>query len=117
RASDYSTSGTTTNKKIALEYRPVADLLVRATATQVFRSPNLDEEFDGITIANPTINDPCVGLSAGALAAHPNACQYGPRQWSGHPNPQITGSYSGGKPAGVNLRPEQGMSYDLGLVY
>lgn len=117
RASDYSTSGTTTNKKIAIEYRPVADLLVRATATQVFRAPNLDEQFDGITIANPTINDPCVGLSAATLAAHPGACQYVPPQWAGNPNPQITGYYSGGKPAGVNLRPEHGMSYDLGLVY
>jgi outer membrane receptor protein involved in Fe transport len=117
RASDYSTSGTTTNKKIALEYRPVADLLVRATATQVFRAPNLDELYDGITIANPTINDPCVGLSAATLATHPGACQNVPVNWAGNPTPQITGYYSGGKPAGVNLRPEHGMSYDLGLVY
>jgi iron complex outermembrane recepter protein len=117
RASDYSTSGTTTNKKIALEYRPVADLLIRATATQVFRAPNLDELFDGITIANPTVNDPCTGLSAAALAAHPAACQYVPPQWAGNPNPQITGYYSGGNPAGVSLRPEHGMSYDLGMVY
>lgn len=117
RASDYSTSGTTTNKKIALEYRPVADLLIRATATQVFRAPNLDELYDGITIANPTINDPCTGLDAGTLAAHPVACQNVPVNWPGNPTPQITGFYSGGKPAGVNLKPEHGMSYDLGLVY
>ena len=117
RASDYSTSGTTTNKKIALEYRPIADLLIRATATQVFRAPNLDELYDGITITNPTINDPCVGLSAATLAAHPLACTSVPPQWQGNPTPQITGYYSGGKPAGVALKPEHGMSYDLGLVY
>ncbi|EIL96709.1 outer membrane cobalamin receptor protein, partial [Rhodanobacter denitrificans] len=31
RSSNYSTTGTTTNGKIAIEWRPVADLLVRGT--------------------------------------------------------------------------------------
>src|SRR6185437_9571106 len=38
RSSDYSTTGTTTNKKIAVEWRPIADLLVRGTVSQVFRA-------------------------------------------------------------------------------
>ncbi|MFC3650144.1 TonB-dependent receptor plug domain-containing protein [Dyella humi] len=117
RSSDYSTSGTTTNKKIALEYKPVADLLIRGTVTQVFRAPNLNELDDGLTIGGPTVNDPCIGLSAATLAAHPAACQFVPPQWAGNPIPQVTAYTSGGKPAGVNLKPEHGTSFDLGLVY
>jgi len=117
RSSNYSTSGTTTNGKLAIEYRPVADLLVRGTVSQVFRAPNLDELYDGRTVAGPTLTDPCVGLSAAQLAAHTAACQNVPVNWSGNPLGQVTAYYSGAATVGSSLKPEQGKSIDIGFVY
>ncbi|WP_114238993.1 TonB-dependent receptor [Dyella sp. C9] len=117
RYSDYSTSGSTTNGKIAIEYRPIADLLVRGTVSQVFRAPNLDELYDGRTIANPTVNDPCVNLSAAEIAAHPAACQYVLPNTNNNLSQQITAYYSGAAAAGGSLKPEKGKSYDFGFVY
>ncbi|WP_243048028.1 TonB-dependent receptor [Dyella sp. RRB7] len=117
RSSNYSTTGTTTNGKFAIEYRPIADLLIRGTVSQVFRAPDLDELYDGRTIANPTINDPCVNLPAATLAAHPNACQYVLPGTNNNLSQQITAYYSGAAPAGASLKPEHGNSFDFGLVY
>jgi len=119
RTSNYSTTGTTTNGKFAVEYRPIADLLVRGTVSQVFRAPNLDELYDGQTITNPTINDPCYGLSAAQLQAHSVACQNVPANVNYTPilGNQIPGHYSGSVPVGASLKPEKGKSYDLGFVY
>ncbi|WP_329742861.1 TonB-dependent receptor plug domain-containing protein [Dyella sp. A6] len=117
RSSDYSTSGTTTDKKIALEWRPISDLLVRGTVSQVFRSPNLDQLYDGVTISNPTVNDPCVGLTAAQLAAHPTACAGVNPGYTGGANLQINALYSGSHATGEALKPEQGKSVDIGFVY
>jgi outer membrane receptor protein involved in Fe transport len=117
RSSDYSTSGTTTNKKIAIEYRPIADLLLRGTVSQVFRAPNLDELYDGQTIGGPVLNDPCAHLGAAQLAQHPTACQYVPLNWPGNSNAQVTSYSSGAAAIGSSLKPEQGKSIDFGLVY
>jgi iron complex outermembrane receptor protein len=117
RTSDYSTTGTTTNKKIAIEWKPIADLLVRGTISQVFRAPNLDELYDGRTLVQPTLNDPCVHLSAAQLAQHPVACQSVPVNWAGNSPAQVNTFYSGAATVGNTLKPEQGKSIDLGLVY
>ena len=117
RYSDYDTSGSTTNGKIAIEYRPIADLLARGTISQVFRAPNMDELYDGRTVAGPNLTDPCVGLSAAQLAQHSAACQYVPVNWGGNPLGQVTAYYSGAVPAGSTLKPEQGKSIDIGFVY
>ncbi|PMQ06590.1 Vitamin B12 transporter BtuB [Dyella sp. AD56] len=119
RYSDYNTSGNTTNGKFAIEYRPIADLLVRGTVSQVFRAPNLDELYDGQTITNPTVNDPCYGLSAAQLQQHATACQFMPpnTNYTSVLNTQIAGHYSGAVPVGATLKPEKGKSYDVGFVY
>jgi iron complex outermembrane receptor protein len=117
RTSDYSTTGTTTNKKLAIEWRPIADLLLRGTVSQVFRAPNLDELYDGQTVGGPVLNDPCVRLTAAQLAQHPTACQFVPVNWAGNSNPQVTSYTSGASAAGSTLKPEHGKSIDFGLVY
>jgi len=117
RYSDYNTSGSTTNGKFAIEYRPIADLLVRGTISQVFRAPNLDELYDGRTVAGPTLNDPCVNLTQAQLQQHQAACANVPAGWGGNPLGQVTGYYSGAVPAGGHLKPEKGKSIDFGLVY
>ena len=47
RYSDYSSFGTTSNGKFALEWRPVEDLLLRGTTSDVFRAPNVTDIFSG----------------------------------------------------------------------
>jgi len=117
RTSDYSTTGTTTNKKIAIEWRPIADLLLRGTVSEVFRAPNLNELYDGRTLVQPTLNDPCVRLTAAELAQHPVACQFVPPNWPGNSPAQVNTFYSGAATVGSTLKPEQGKSIDFGLVY
>ena len=117
RTSRYSTTGTTTNGKIAIEWRPTADLLLRGTVSQVFRAPNLDELYDGRTLVQPNLNDPCVGLTAAELAQHAAACQFVPVNWAGNSPAQVNTFYSGAATVGATLKPEKGKSINLGLVY
>ena len=104
-------------RKIAIEWRPVSDLLVRGTISQVFRAPSLNELYDGPSVLEPTLNDPCVGLSAAQLAQHSAACQFVAPNWAGSGNPQLTALYQGAATLGKTLKPEQGKSVDIGLVY
>ncbi|RXU44312.1 TonB-dependent receptor domain-containing protein, partial [Pseudomonas syringae] len=45
RYSNYDAWGNTTNSKVAIEWRPIANLLVRATGSQVFRAPALGDLY------------------------------------------------------------------------
>ncbi len=117
RYSDYNTAGSTTNGKVAIEWRPIQDLLVRGTISQVFRAPDLDQLYDGRSLIQPTLNDPCVGLTAAQLAQHPAACQYVPPFWTGNHPAQVNTYYSGANVVNGNLKPEHGKSVDFGLVY
>jgi outer membrane receptor protein involved in Fe transport len=117
RTSNYSTTGTTTNGKIAIEWRPITDLLVRGTVSQVFRAPNLNELHDGRTLVQPNLNDPCRGLTADQLAAHQAACQFVPVNWAGNSPAQVNTFYSGAATVGATLKPEKGKSINIGLVY
>ncbi|GAA0890067.1 TonB-dependent receptor [Rhodanobacter soli] len=117
RTSNYSTTGTTTNGKIAIEWKPVDDLLVRGTVSQVFRAPNLNELYDGRTLVQPNLNDPCRGLTAADLAAHQAACQFVPVNWGGNDPAQVNTFYSGAATVGSTLKPEKGKSINIGLVY
>ncbi|MEO7051579.1 MAG: TonB-dependent receptor [Rhodanobacter sp.] len=117
RISNYSTAGTTTNNKIAIEWRPITELLVRGTISQVFRAPSLNDLYDGPSVLEPTLNDPCIGLSAAVLAQHSNACQFVAPNWGGSGAPQLSALYQGAATLGQKLKPEQGKSVDLGLVY
>jgi outer membrane receptor protein involved in Fe transport len=117
RSSDYASAGSTTNKKIAIEWRPIEDLLIRGTVSEVFRAPNLDQLFDGRSLVQPALNDPCIHLTAAELAQHAAACQFVPVNWNGNDIAQVNTFYSGARVVGANLRPEHGKSIDFGLVY
>ena len=116
RYSDYDSAGSTTNAKVAIEWRPIQDLLVRGTISQVFRAPNLDQLYDGRSISQPNFNDPCNGLNAAELAQHANACQYAPPGYMAS-GQQVNSYYSGSNILGGGLKPEHGKSVDFGLVY
>jgi len=117
RYSKYSAWGNTTNSSLALEWRPVSDLLVRGTAAQVFRAPALGDlygsPYQGINDVG-TYSDPCEGYTGGA---GPGGCQNVPTDGSFTNKGAMTVYVTGSANAHFNLKPESGHSYDLGAVY
>lgn len=118
RFSKYSLAGATNNAKIGVMWRPVSDLLVRATGSRVFRAPPVSDLFSAQSgIGNSNVTDPCIGLSASELAAHSGACPGVPVNWPGNGLKEIGGIETGSVAAGVDLKPEHGATLDYGFVY
>ena len=59
---DYSTFDSGTTGKIGVRWRPVPNLLLRATWTEGFRAPSIGELFGGLTRLDAVISDPCAGF-------------------------------------------------------
>ncbi|CAD7732591.1 Vitamin B12 transporter BtuB [Xanthomonas hydrangeae] len=114
RFSDFSSVGSKTNSKVSLEYRPIENLLLRGTVSQVFRAPNINELYAGVAGDAATVNDPCNGYTGGNSVACANVPTNGSYQQS---DGQVSGKVSGAVVAGYQLKPETGKSYDVGLVY
>jgi iron complex outermembrane receptor protein len=123
RFSNYSDFGNTVNNKLQVEWRPFNDLLLRGTVADVFRAPTITDLFTGPSGNAPQASDPCRGWTP-ADTAHAVAC--GPARGTTNPPPggiapqpnaQLTGVISGSQYAGYDLQPEQGRSFDWGLVY
>ena len=62
RYSDYSNFGSTTNSKASLLWKPVRDLLVRATWAEGFRAPALGDSFGGGSQGYDSYLDACDSL-------------------------------------------------------
>ncbi|MGH8156902.1 MAG: TonB-dependent receptor plug domain-containing protein [Rhodanobacter sp.] len=112
--------GSTNDFKFAVEYKPIDDLLLRGTMAQVFRAPNLAEEYNGAAADAPKLsNDPCTGYTGAPVNP---ACVNVPTNGTFinqavAANNQITGILSGAQFAGIQLKPEQGKSFDFGAIY
>lgn len=117
RFSDYSTTGNTTNSQIKIEYRPMSDLLVRGTWSQVFRAPTISNLYGAPQANNPQLQDPCNALTQAKVTAKPNlalACVGVPRNGSfSQPNSQITATVF----SNPNLKPETGNVKTFGFVF
>ena len=59
RYSDYDSFGETTNSKFGLKYRPIDDLMIRASYSQAFRAPSISNLFGGNGFEYPALVDPC----------------------------------------------------------
>jgi iron complex outermembrane recepter protein len=59
RFSDYSTSGSTTNFKAGVNWKPVRDLRLRATWAEGFRAPSIGELFGTQSRFDEVLDDPC----------------------------------------------------------
>jgi iron complex outermembrane recepter protein len=113
RYSDYSNFGGTTNSKIGLEWKPVSDLLVRATYADVFRAPTIGDLFAPTVPSANTYTDPCNGYT-GQATADPRACAGVPTDGSfRQSNSQVT-SFQVANP---NMEAEQGDVLTYGFVY
>jgi iron complex outermembrane receptor protein len=71
---DYSTFGDDTTTKFGLNWRPLKDLLVRATYGEGFRAPGIGELFGTFSRFDATITDLCSDYT-GALGVNPPAPQ------------------------------------------
>jgi outer membrane receptor protein involved in Fe transport len=109
--------GNATKGDLKLEYRPIQDLLIRGTYSQVFRVPTIGDIAGPPTNTAVTFNDPCTNLTAAAVAANPNlskACAGVPLTGNfREPNGQITGLNE----SSPNLKPEKGHVSTAGFVY
>ncbi|MGQ0619714.1 MAG: TonB-dependent receptor plug domain-containing protein [Panacagrimonas sp.] len=117
RYSDYSRFGSSTNLKGAIEYRPMQELLVRASYAEVFRAPTITDLFLNVTANAATFTDPCTGLTQAALDA-PDflelVCQNVVPDGAFIPdNGQVTGRFRGN----TDLEPEDGDVLTYGFVY
>jgi outer membrane receptor protein involved in Fe transport len=125
RFSNYSNFGNTVNNKLQVEWRPFNDLLLRGTVADVFRAPQIGDLFAGPAGNAPQASDPCRGFTAADTdPGHVAACGPGtgatnipPGGIEPQANSQLTGVVSGSQYAGYDLQPEQGRSYDWGMVY
>jgi outer membrane receptor protein involved in Fe transport len=117
RYSDYSIFENTTRGTFKVEYRPITDLLIRATYAQVYRAPTIDDIAAAPKINNPTFIDPCNGLTAAKVAAEPglaNACQGVPLDGTfKEANGQITALLQ----SNPDVKPETGDVITAGFVY
>jgi iron complex outermembrane receptor protein len=115
RYADYSTFGSTDKSRYALEYRPVSDLLLRATYSEGFRAGDIDDLFSPSSVFNPDVKDPCSNYTtSGVSQVVQQRCKAAgvPASYS-QLNPQINAS-SGGNP---DLKPETSVSKTAGFVY
>lgn len=117
RLSDYSTSGNTTKGTFKLEYKPISDLLIRATFAQIYRVGTIGDYYASPVNTSANFTDPCNGLTQAKLAANPNlarACAGVPTDGSfEESNSQITGLIT----SNPDLKPESGRVVTAGFVY
>jgi len=104
RIDDYTGFGTTTNPKVTAKFRPIEQVMFRASYNTAFRVPTFNQIYNGITQSpNP-----------GNTLVDPTTCP------SGIVSPTVAGcqaitpdTLSGGNP---NLGPETAKEYSLGIV-
>jgi iron complex outermembrane receptor protein len=64
RYSDYETIGDDTTNKYGVRWKPIEDLMFRATYSEGFRAPGIGELFGSAARFDQTMDDPCSGLTA-----------------------------------------------------
>ncbi len=120
RYSKYNNFGNTNNGKIALEWRPIEDVLLRGTVSKVFRAPTINDLYAAAASDAPKLsNDPCDHYTGNpsnpACANVPTDGSFVNRDVAS--GLQISGVTSGSVYAGFPLGPELGKSFDWGIVY
>jgi outer membrane receptor protein involved in Fe transport len=134
RYSNFDLFGNNTSSKLQVEWRPADDLLLRGTIAETFRAPGVTDLYAGPAGNAPVLQDRCVGYGAdlnhdgviddtdpdhaAACGAVTGATDIDPD--TGIEDTQLsqsTGVVSGAAYVGYDLKPEQGKSFDWGLVY
>jgi iron complex outermembrane recepter protein len=117
RYSDFTIFQKTTRGEFKIEYRPIADLLVRGSFAQIYRAPTIQDIAQAPASTSAPYIDPCNGLTAAAVAKNPNlgkACVNVPTDGTfAELDAQITGVLL----SNPNLKPETGEVTTAGIVY
>jgi iron complex outermembrane receptor protein len=116
RVSDYSNFGKTTNPSFKLTYAPIDDVMFRASMSDGFRAPSLDNLYSGQQDGRPAATDPCsIDSVAYTSSAQTRAnCQAaGVSNTFVQKDPQFRAK-SGGNP---DTQPETSKSKTVGVVY
>lgn len=109
---DYSTFGNGSTGRAGLKWQPIHDLLIRATWSEGFRAPSINNLFQGHLASFPSVTDPCNG--GGTTATEKSRCAAaGVKPSYKQPNSQIR-EVVGGNP---DLQPESSISRTAGFVY
>ena len=124
RYSDFNTFGDTTNNKFGLKWRPMDDLLIRATYAEGFRAPTIGDLYGGASQTFVTgLIDPCDSVY-GSVRGSARCLQDVPANYrqlqqgfipsvgsaAQSPVPFVSGS-------NINLTPETSESKTVGFVY
>lgn len=102
--------------ELGLEWRPVEDLLVRATHAEVFTAPSVSNLYDPASDSFPQVADPCAAANWDDLGSDAqDACiaQGVPDGGVDNPNPQPRAALTGNP----ELGPESGETQTFGFVY
>ena len=123
RSGKYSTAGNTTSWTGALEWAPIASLRLRATQALATRAPTINELFSPPSQTFPSVQDPCVGVTATSTQPQAARCRANPGVAA---NIAANGSFtltqadiqgtSGFDRGNPNLRAEEGKSTTFGIV-
>lgn len=117
RTSDFDQFGSETTSRVGLRWRPMQDLLLRASFAEGFRAPGVQDLFGGLGVADPQLNDPCSNFLTGGTSQTviDNCISQGvPADGSFEQiNPQIRITL-GGNP---DLEPETSESFTVGAVW
>jgi len=108
RFTKYNTFGTNNTYRWGLKYQPNNEWLVRASWSQGFRAPSIQDLYSGNTNLSANIQDPC-----DAPARSPVCTTQGVPANYTQPNAQIN-TLEGGN---ANLKPETSVSRTIGFVY
>ena len=113
RYSDYSRSGSTTNFKGGVNWKPVRDLRFRGSYSEGFRAPTIGELFGTPTRFDQELADPCSADQNPTGQVLANCQAQGVPAGYQQLNPQIS-VLTGGNDA---LTPETSKGWNLGAVY
>jgi iron complex outermembrane receptor protein len=128
RASEYSTVGSTLSWNGGLEWAPIPSLRFRVIRALSTRAPNINELFSPPSQTFPTgVQDPCVGVVAGATDPISVACLAAPGVLANINDPaQGNGAFtlnqadfqgiSGFDRGNPDLQEEEGNSWTVGMV-
>ncbi|MGH8113324.1 MAG: TonB-dependent receptor [Rhodanobacteraceae bacterium] len=118
RYSKFSDFGSTNNWKIGVEYRPIEDLLLRGTVSEVFRAPTIGDIFAAPTVGGQVLNsDPCdhITVANPACVGVPTDGTFVNTAVALHQQINVEGT--GSAFANFPLGPEHGKSFDFGVVW
>ena len=111
-----TTSGSTLNSKLGIEWRPNDDLLFRLSYAEVFRAPQVSDLYGGVFASSDSYTDPC-NRFAGPADSNP-ACIGVPIPSSTQdPFAQSDTQLSAFHGGNANLKPETGTVFTYGVVY